>query len=97
MTDNGSCYSAKAFAKACKKLDLKHIFTKPYRTQTNGKAERYIQNALRERAYAQAYPTSDLRAEELPMWLHRYNWHRPHGGIKSQTRISRLGLTEDNL
>jgi len=97
MTDNGSCYRAKAFAKACKRLDLKHIFTKPYRPQTNGKAERFIQTALREWAYAQAYPTSDRRAEELPIWLHRYNWHRPHGGIKSQTPISRLGLTEDNL
>ena len=97
MTDNGSCYRAKAFAKACKKLDLKHIFTKPYRPQTNGKAERFIQTALREWAYAQAYPTSDLRAEELPMWLHRYNWHRPHGGIKSRTPIKRIGLTEDNL
>lgn len=97
MTDNGSCYRANAFAKACKRLDLKHIFTKPYRPQTNGKAERFIQTALREWAYAQAYPTSDRRAEELPIWLHRYNWHRPHGGIKSQTPISRLGVTEDNL
>ena len=48
-------------------------------------------------AYAQAYPTSDRRAEELPIWLHRYNWHRPHGGIQSKTPISRLGLTRDNL
>ncbi len=42
-------------------------------------------------------PTSDRRAQELPIWLHQYNWHRPHGGIKSQTPISRLGLTKDNL
>src|SRR6202167_583378 len=63
----------------------------------NGKAERFVQTSLREWAYAQAYPTSDRRAEELPIWLHRYNWHRPHGGIKSQTPISRLGLSEDNL
>jgi transposase InsO family protein len=53
--------------------------------------------SLREWAYAQAYPTSDHRAAELIPWLHRYNWHRPHGGIKLQTPISRLGLTEDNL
>jgi transposase InsO family protein len=97
MTDNGSCYRSRAFAKACKRLGLKHIRTKPYTPKTNGKAERFIQTALREWAYAQAYPTSDRRAEELPRWLHRYNWHRPHGGIKSQTPISRLGLTEDNL
>jgi len=61
------------------------------------KAERFVQTSLREWAYAQAYPTSDHRAAELIPWLHRYNWHRPHGGIKLQTPISRLGLTEDNL
>lgn len=60
-------------------------------------AERFIQTALREWAYARAYDTSDQRAEALPAWTHRYNWHRPHGGIKAQTPISRLGLTEDNL
>jgi transposase InsO family protein len=97
MTDNGSCYKAFAFRDACRQLGLKHIRTKPYTPKTNGKAERFIQTALREWAYAQAYPTSDHRAEELPTWLHQYNWHRPHGGIKSQTPISRLGLSEDNL
>ena len=97
MTDNGSCYRSKAFAKACRKLGLKHIRTKPYTPKTNGKAERFIQTALREWAYAIAYPTSDCRAAELPAWLHRYNWHRPHGSLKSQTPISRLALTEDNL
>ena len=97
MTDNGSCYKSFAFRDACRDLGIKHIRTKPYTPKTNGKAERFIQTALREWAYAQAYPTSDRRAEELPFWLHRYNWHRPHGGIKSKTPISRLGLTEDNL
>jgi transposase InsO family protein len=97
MTDNGSCYKAFAFRDACRDLGLKHIRTKPYTPKTNGKAERFIQTALREWAYAQAYPTSDRRAEELPIWLHRYNWHRPHGGIKSKTPISRLALAEDNL
>jgi transposase InsO family protein len=48
MTDNGSCYRAKAFARACRKLGLKHIFTRPYRPQTNGKAERFIQTVLRD-------------------------------------------------
>jgi len=97
MTDNGSCYRSKAFRKACSDLGLKHIFTKPYTPKTNGKAERFVQTSLREWAYARAYPSSDHRAAELPIWLHRYNWHRPHGGIKSQTPISRLSLTEDNL
>jgi transposase InsO family protein len=97
MTDNGSCYRSFDFRDACRDLGLKHIRTKPYTPKTNGKAERFIQTALREWAYAQAYPTSQRRAEELPFWLHRYNWHRPHGGIKSQTPISRLALSEDNL
>ena len=97
MTDNGSCYKAFAFRDACRGLGLKHVRTKPYTPKTNGKAERFIQTALREWAYAQAYPTSGHRADELPIWLHRYNWHRPHGGIKSKTPISRLALSEDNL
>ena len=97
MTDNGSCYKSFAFARACKRLGLKHIRTKPYTPKTNGKAERFIQTALREWAYAQAYQTSEQRKQELPHWMHRYNWHRPHGGINYQTPISRLGLTEDNL
>ena len=97
MTDNGSCYKAHAFRAACHELGLRHIRTKPYTPKTNGKAERFIQTALREWAYAKAYPTSSRRADELPVWLHRYNWHRPHGGLKSMTPISRLNLTGDNL
>lgn len=97
MTDNGSCYRAKQFRDACRDLGLKHIRTRPYTPKTNGKAERFIQTALREWAYAQAYPTSDRRAEELPIWLHQYNWHRPHGSLKSKPPISRLALAEDNL
>ena len=97
MTDNGPCYKSFDFRDVCRDRGLKHIRTKPYTPKTNGKAERFIQTALREWAYAQAYPTSNHRAAELPIWLHRYNWHRPHGGIKSQTPISRLAIPEDNL
>jgi len=97
MTDNGSCYKSRAFARACKCLRVKHLRTKPYTPKTNGKAERFIQTALREWAYAHAYDTSDQRADELPRWTHSYNWHRPHGGIKSTTPISRLGLGRNNL
>ena len=93
----GSCYRSKAFRDACRDLGIRHIRTKPYSPKTNGKAERFIQTALREWAYAQAYDTSHQRADELPIWLHRYNWHRPHGGIKYKTPISRLALAEDNL
>jgi transposase InsO family protein len=97
MTDNGSCYRSQAFRDACRDLGLRHLRTLPYTPRTNGKAERFIQTALREWAYAQAYPNSDRRAAELPIWLHRYNWHRPHGSLKSQPPISRLALTQDNL
>jgi transposase InsO family protein len=97
MTDNGSCYRSTAFRQACRDLGLRHIRTRPYTPKTNGKAERFIQTALREWAYALAYPNSDRRAQELPVWLHRYNWHRPHGSLKSKPPISRLGLPEDNL
>jgi transposase InsO family protein len=97
MTDNGSAYNSRAFANACSKLRVKHIKTKPYTPQTNGKAERFIQTALREWAYARAYHHSDQRRSELPRWLHRYNWHRPHASLASKPPISRLGTTEDNL
>jgi len=97
MTDNGSCYKSFAFRQACKRLGLKHIRTKPYTPKTNGKAERFIQTSLREWAYARAYNNSNERAAELPRWLHRYNWHRPHGSIGSKPPISRLGLVGNNL
>jgi len=97
MTDNGSCYKAFAFRRACKRLGLRHIRTRPYTPRTNGKAERFIQTALREWAYARAYDTSKQRALELPYWIHRYNWHRPHGSIGSMPPISVLGLTGNNL
>ena len=97
MTDNGSCYKSFQFRDACQSLGLKHIRTRPYTPKTNGKAERFIQTALREWAYAKAYTHSDGRSAELPLWLHRYNWHRPHSSLKSKPPISRLGFIEDNL
>jgi transposase InsO family protein len=97
MTDNGPCYKSFDFRDACRDLGLRHIRTRPYTPKTNGKAERFIQTALREWAYARAYQTSDQRADQLPYWLHGYNWHRPHGSLKAKPPISRLGLSEDNL
>ena len=97
MTDNGSCYRSKAFNKACSALSLRHIFTKPYTPRTNGKAERFIQSSLREWAYARAYANSDQRTGELQRWMHHYNWHRPHAGIKGKTPVSRLGLDVNNV
>lgn len=82
---------------AFRRLGLHHIRTTPYNPKTKGKAERFIQTALREWAYAKAYDTSRQRAVELPLRMHRYNWHRPHGSIGSVLPISNLPLARNNL
>jgi transposase InsO family protein len=97
MTDNGPCFLSDAFAVVCQQLGLKHITTRPYTPKTNGKAERFIQSSLREWAYASAFDTSAHRAEHLPRWLHRYNWHRPHSSLGLKPPVSRLPLTPNNL
>lgn len=97
MTDNGSCYKSRAFAATCRDLGIRHIRTRPYTPRTNGKAERFIKTAIYEWAYARAYDTSDQRAADLPLWLHDYNWHRPHGGINFIPPIQRLKTDQNNL
>lgn len=97
LTDNGSAFKSKLFAEACQALELKHRFTRRYRPQTNGKAERFIQSALREWAYGIAYNHSVQRQEMLDRWIHHYNWHRPHQGIKGIPPISRLAKSRNNL
>ena len=97
MTDNGSCYISNAFRAACRSLGLRHIRTRPYTPRTNGNAERFIQTAMREWAYAHAYNHSTERAATLPLWLHRYNWHRLHQSVHMNPPISRLALSADNL
>ncbi len=97
LTDNGSCYRSADFRHACRSLGIRHKFTRPYTPRTNGKAERFIQTALREWAYAYAYPDSAHRISELPYWLHMYNWHRPHSSLGRQAPVSRLGQSRNNL
>lgn len=97
MTDNGSAYISKAFAQACRRLQIRHIRTRPYTPRTNGKAERFIQSALREWAYAATYQSSAQRTEALGHWLHHYNWHRPHTALQGRPPMSRLGLSQNNL
>lgn len=97
LTDNGPCYRSKAFARACAQLGIRQRFTRPYTPRTNGKAERFIQTALREWAYAFSYPSSQARAAHLPRWQHDYNWHRQHGSLDNKPPISVLGLSVDNL
>ena len=97
LTDNGSAFRSKAFAAACRKLRIKHSFTRPYRPQTNGKAERFIQSALREWAYGIPYRRSAERTAMLKRWNHHYNWHRPHQGIGGLAPMSRLSSDRNNL
>lgn len=97
LTDNGSAFRSTPFAKTCRRLGLKHSFTRPYRPQTNGKAERFIQSALREWAYGIPYNHSTERAAMLDRWIHHYNWHRPHQGIKGLAPIGRLAQSRNNL
>jgi transposase InsO family protein len=97
LTDNGSAFRSKSFAAACRELGLKHSFTKPYRPQTNGKTERFIQSALREWAYGIPYHHSSERTAMLERWTHHYNWHRPHQGIYGLAPIRRLARSQNNL
>jgi len=90
LTDNGSCYRSKAFAATCHELGAKQSFTRPYRPQTNGKAERFIQTVMREWAYARRYRSSTQRNKVLAPWLNYYNRERPHGGIGYETPVARL-------
>jgi transposase InsO family protein len=97
LTDNGSAFRSKAFKDACTHLHVKHSFTRAYRPQTNGKAERFIQSALREWAYGIPYNHSSERETMLERWRHHYNWHRPHQGIEGMAPISRLAQSRNNL
>jgi transposase InsO family protein len=97
LTDNGKVFGARTFTALCHNHGIKMKRTRFYRPQTNGKAERFIQTALREWAYARSYRRSAERLAHLPRWLHAYNWHRPHAGLKGNVPISRAGLSGSNL
>ena len=97
LTDRGSSYRSKLFAATCRQLGIHHHFTRPYRPQTNAKAERFIQTLTREWAYARPYDSSDHRATFLPLYLHDYNFHRPHSALLSLPPSSRLPPSADNV
>ena len=90
LTDNGTGYRARCFAHEVERLRVVHKRTRPYRPQTNGKAERFIQTLVREWAYAAAYLTSEVRARVLPRWLRHYNHRRPHGSLNGLPPLSQL-------
>ncbi|WKB52817.1 IS481 family transposase [Eleftheria terrae] len=97
LTDNGSAFRSKPFRHACQQLGITQKFTRAYRPQTNGKAERFIQSALREWAYGWTYQNSEQRRQALHRWQHHYNWHRPHHGIGRVAPISRLPPPRNNV
>jgi transposase InsO family protein len=97
LTDNGPAFRSREFARTCKELSIVHKFTRAYRPQTNGKAERFIQSALREWAYGWTYQNSSHRAMALDSWQHHYNWHRPHSGIGGLPPMSRLSPLGNNV
>ena len=97
LTDNGSAFRSKEFRLACQELGITHKFTRAYRPQTNGKAERFIQSALREWAYGWTYQNSAQRRQALQSWQHHYNWHRPHHGIGRVAPMSRLPAPRNNV
>ena len=89
LTDNGASYRSRQFRHACLQLAIKHHRTKPYTPRTNGKAERFIQTALREWAYAKHWTDSQQRDEHVLPWTDYYNHQRPHGSLNYKPPISR--------
>jgi transposase InsO family protein len=90
MTDNAFCYVKRRFPATAAALGLRHLRTRPYTPRTNGKAERFIQTALREWAYVKPYRSSRQRAGALERFLTTYNYTRPHTAHGRRPPISRL-------
>ena len=91
LSDNGACYRSNAHALACRELGIRrHLFTRPYRPRTNGKAERFIQTLVNRWAYGAIYGSSAERTAALSGWLNHYNFSRPHGSLGHKPPASRL-------
>jgi len=96
MSDNGSCYRSHLHAAACRELGLRHLFTRPYRPRTNGKAERFIQTLVNDWAYGRIYGSSAERTSQLRPWLTHYNFSRPHGSLGHRPPAARLNNVVGN-
>jgi transposase InsO family protein len=92
LTDNGGCYRATMHALACRRLGIRHLRTRPYRPQTNGKAERFIRTLLAGWAYGAIYGSSRERTAALDGWLWHYNHQRKHSALGHQPPVSRTNL-----
>jgi transposase InsO family protein len=90
ITDNGSAYRSTIHAIACRRLGIRHLRTRPYRPQTNGKAERFIRTLLGGWAYGAIYANSTERTTALAGWIDFYNRRRPHGALSHKPPIARL-------
>lgn len=90
LTDNGGAYRSHVWRAAVASHRVRHRFTRPYRPQTNGKAERFIRTLLHEWAYAQGYRHSTFRTARLPRYLHFYNTERRHSALNFATPAQRL-------
>jgi transposase InsO family protein len=94
LSDNGPCYLSRVHAAACAELELRHLRTRPYRPQTNGKAERFIQTLANRWAYGAIYGSSAERTAALPGWLDHYNFRRRHGSLGHRPPAARLAELE---
>ena len=92
LTDNGSAYVSALHALACRKLGIRHSRTRPYRPQTNGKAERFIRTLLAGWAYGAIYQSSQERTTALDGWLSHYNHRRRHSALRHQPPVTRTNL-----
>ena len=92
ITDNGSAYRSTVHAIACRRLRIKHRRTRPYRPQTNGKAERFIRTLLAGWAYGAIYASSRQRTATLDGWLWHYNHRRRHSALSHQAPVTRTNL-----
>ena len=91
LSDNGACYRSRALALSCSELGIRrHLFTRPYRPRTNGKAERFIQTLANRWAYGAIYGSSAERIAALPGWLTHYNYTRRHGALSHKPPATRL-------
>jgi transposase InsO family protein len=94
LSDNGACYRSRTHAEACSELGMRHLFTRPYRPRTNGKAERFIQTLTNRWAYGAVYGSSAERTAALPGWLDHYNFRRGHGSLGHRPPAARLAELE---